>query len=52
MTKEQALQAFRDNQPVTMKDSCLYQIVEINRFGWRKGRGYLPDGRRMRGYVK
>lgn len=30
MTKEQALQAFRDNQPVAMKDSCLYQIVEIN----------------------
>lgn len=26
--------------------------VMINRFGWRKGRGYLPDGRRMRGYVK
>lgn len=26
--------------------------VMINRFGWCKGRGYLPDGRRMRGYVK
>lgn len=26
--------------------------VMINRFGWRKGRGYLPDGRRMRGYSK
>lgn len=26
--------------------------IMINRFGWRKGRGYLPDGRRMRGYVK
>lgn len=26
--------------------------VMINRFGWRKGRGYLPDGQRMRGYVK
>lgn len=30
MTKEQVLQAFRDNQPVTTDDSCLYQIVEIN----------------------
>lgn len=30
MTKKQALQAFRDNQPVTTDDSCLYQIVEIN----------------------
>lgn len=26
--------------------------VMINRFGWRKGRGYLPNGQRMRGYVK
>lgn len=26
--------------------------VMINRFGWRKGRGYLPNGKRMRGYVK
>lgn len=26
--------------------------VMINRFGWRKGRGYLPDGKRMRGYIK
>lgn len=26
--------------------------VMINRFGWRKGRGYLPNGKLMRGYVK
>ncbi|HFE7690891.1 TPA: VapE domain-containing protein [Legionella pneumophila] len=26
--------------------------IMVNRFGWRKGRGYLPNGQRMRGYVK
>lgn len=30
MTKEQTLQAFRENYPVTMNDSQLYQIVEVN----------------------
>lgn len=26
--------------------------IMVNRFGWRKGRGYLPNGQRLRGYVK
>lgn len=26
--------------------------VMINRFGWRKGRGYPPNGKQMRGYIK
>lgn len=30
MTKEQVLQAFRENHPVTLNDSWLYQIVEVN----------------------
>ena len=30
MNKEQTLQAFRDDYPVTMNDSWLYQIVEVN----------------------
>lgn len=30
MTKEQVLQAFRENYPVTLNDSWLYQIVEVN----------------------
>lgn len=30
MNKEQTLQAFRDNHPVTMNDAWLYQIVEVN----------------------